>query len=189
MTNPQAEKEARMPENSLIGNIGNPFCNKCGKPFTYVGDVPRNGWQKGQAPYCECGECYEFNTFNAKKEPTMPDREKIGECIKLLEELPCEEPSMIPEVLVTYDMAIDAGDPEWEGQVYHKAEYHRCGGCRNCVLQQIALSILKHVQKHGMALEEGELADMLHTSDKPFIGKDAAIRLAKAIAERQQKGA
>lgn len=31
------------------------FCEKCGKPFTYVGDYPPNGWQKGFEPYCTCG--------------------------------------------------------------------------------------------------------------------------------------
>lgn len=31
-----------------------PDCKKCGKPFTYVGDIPPNGWQKGFEPYCTC---------------------------------------------------------------------------------------------------------------------------------------
>lgn len=30
------------------------FCNKCGKPYTYVGDVPLGGFPQGQTPWCEC---------------------------------------------------------------------------------------------------------------------------------------
>ena len=33
-----------------------PFCDKCGKPFVYVGDVPTGGFSKGSEPYCTC--CY-----------------------------------------------------------------------------------------------------------------------------------
>ena len=44
------------------------FCNKCGKPYTYVGDIPAGGFLKGQAPWCECGT-FEFNpaVFNTWK--------------------------------------------------------------------------------------------------------------------------
>lgn len=28
-------------------------CPKCGKPYTYVGDIPEGGFGKGNAPYCE----------------------------------------------------------------------------------------------------------------------------------------
>lgn len=48
-----------MPENkntsSWPNTTGDQFCQKCGKPFCYVGDVPEGGFEKGMAPYCECG--------------------------------------------------------------------------------------------------------------------------------------
>ena len=28
---------------------------KCGKPYTYVGDIPPEGFQIGLEPYCTCG--------------------------------------------------------------------------------------------------------------------------------------
>ncbi len=31
------------------------FCDKCGKPFIYVGDIPDGGWKVGHEPYCTCG--------------------------------------------------------------------------------------------------------------------------------------
>ena len=34
---------------------GSPFCPKCGKPYTYVGDVPEGGFPVGSEPYCCCG--------------------------------------------------------------------------------------------------------------------------------------
>jgi len=34
---------------------GSAYCNKCGKPFTYVGDIPNGGWAIGQEPFCTCG--------------------------------------------------------------------------------------------------------------------------------------
>ena len=34
---------------------GNSLCPKCGKPYTYVGDVPEGGFQVGDEPYCCCG--------------------------------------------------------------------------------------------------------------------------------------
>ena len=34
---------------------GSAYCDKCGKPFIYVGDVPLEGFPKGHAPWCECG--------------------------------------------------------------------------------------------------------------------------------------
>lgn len=40
-----------------IANTGTPntLCDKCGKPFTYVGDIPPEGFPVGSAPWCECG--------------------------------------------------------------------------------------------------------------------------------------
>ena len=38
-----------------MNGTSDPFCNKCGKPYTYVGDVPQGGYPQGQAPWCECG--------------------------------------------------------------------------------------------------------------------------------------
>ena len=32
----------------------NTNCEKCGKPFSYFGDVPEGGFLPGQAPWCEC---------------------------------------------------------------------------------------------------------------------------------------
>jgi len=32
----------------------NQFCDRCSKPFVYVGDVPKSGWEKGQEPFCTC---------------------------------------------------------------------------------------------------------------------------------------
>lgn len=34
----------------LIGNMGNLNCNKCGKPFTYIGDVIEGA----EKPFCTC---------------------------------------------------------------------------------------------------------------------------------------
>jgi hypothetical protein len=34
-------------------------CKKCGRPHTYVGDVPEGGFPKGQEPYCTCGDLEE----------------------------------------------------------------------------------------------------------------------------------
>jgi len=31
-------------------------CEKCGKPFVYVGDVPLGGFTKGLEPYCTCNQ-------------------------------------------------------------------------------------------------------------------------------------
>ena len=33
---------------------GNGRCEKCGKPFVYVGDVPDGGFMEGLEPYCTC---------------------------------------------------------------------------------------------------------------------------------------
>ena len=51
-------------------------CDKCGKPYIYVGDVPPYGFTKGQEPYCTCnqknydyakdGNDYNFNFFSNK---------------------------------------------------------------------------------------------------------------------------
>lgn len=35
-------------------NSGNGRCEKCGKPFVYVGDVPDGGFMEGLEPYCTC---------------------------------------------------------------------------------------------------------------------------------------
>jgi predicted amidophosphoribosyltransferase len=32
----------------------NGFCPDCGKPFSYVGDVPEGGFLPGTEPYCTC---------------------------------------------------------------------------------------------------------------------------------------
>jgi len=34
----------------------NGLCDKCGKPYIYVGDVPPGGFTKGLEPYCTCNE-------------------------------------------------------------------------------------------------------------------------------------
>lgn len=34
---------------------GSPFCNKCGKMFIYVGNVPQGGFPVGTEPWCTCG--------------------------------------------------------------------------------------------------------------------------------------
>ena len=31
-----------------------PYCNKCGKLYVYVGDVPEGGYPKGMEPWCTC---------------------------------------------------------------------------------------------------------------------------------------
>lgn len=36
-------------------NSGNGRCEKCCKPFVYVGDVPDGGFIEGTEPYCTCG--------------------------------------------------------------------------------------------------------------------------------------
>jgi len=33
----------------------NHICDKCGKPYCYVGDIPQGGWTPGFEPYCTCG--------------------------------------------------------------------------------------------------------------------------------------
>ena len=35
-------------------NYGNGRCDKCGKPFVYVGDIPYGGFIEGLEPYCTC---------------------------------------------------------------------------------------------------------------------------------------
>jgi ssDNA-binding Zn-finger/Zn-ribbon topoisomerase 1 len=35
--------------------LGNGLCEKCGKPFIYIGDTPYGGFIKGTEPYCTCG--------------------------------------------------------------------------------------------------------------------------------------
>ena len=35
-------------------NHSNVNCEKCGKPYIYVGDVPQGGFPIGQEPYCTC---------------------------------------------------------------------------------------------------------------------------------------
>ena len=42
----------------------NGLCNKCGKPYIYVGDVPSNGFTKGLEPYCTCNE----NNYNLNRD-------------------------------------------------------------------------------------------------------------------------
>lgn len=32
----------------------NTICNKCGKPFIYLGDIPYGGFIKDFEPYCTC---------------------------------------------------------------------------------------------------------------------------------------
>ena len=36
-------------------------CDKCGKPYIYVGDVPPGGFTKGLEPYCTC---HQINNTN-----------------------------------------------------------------------------------------------------------------------------
>jgi len=31
------------------------YCDICGKPYIYIGDVPLGGFPIGQEPYCTCG--------------------------------------------------------------------------------------------------------------------------------------
>ena len=31
------------------------YCELCGRPYTYVGDVPKGGFPKGMEPWCTCG--------------------------------------------------------------------------------------------------------------------------------------
>lgn len=45
----------------------NGLCNKCGKPYVYVGDVPPNGFMTGSEPYCTCNENkHIFKTYSDK---------------------------------------------------------------------------------------------------------------------------
>jgi len=32
------------------------ICPRCGKPYTYIGDIPTEGFPKGQEPWCTCGQ-------------------------------------------------------------------------------------------------------------------------------------
>ena len=40
--------------NEISSNIISDICHKCGKPFVYVGDVPKGGFPPGQEPWCTC---------------------------------------------------------------------------------------------------------------------------------------
>ena len=44
------------------GTTYNTFCQKCGKSFYYVGDIPQEGFTVGAEPYCTCGTiiCKEY---------------------------------------------------------------------------------------------------------------------------------
>jgi len=90
--------------------------------------------------------------------PTMPDREEIGECV---------------ETLIA-----------WQG---HLPESNRLYEA-----VQTSISILQHVQKHGLALSEEELKkemDSFISVGANNLGMMLTIehrdKLAKAIAERQ----
>ena len=92
---------------------------------------------------------------------TMPDREKIGEAIEWLE--------------TDGRNHISAKDFVERWDATHKT----------------ALAILKHVQLHGLALDEEELTDMLLRYFRPLIENGNLTEtlprcIAKAIAERQR---
>ena len=88
----------------------------------------------------------------------------IKKAVEVLGEQACRNPRITEEVLVTHDMAMDAGDPEWEGQVYHPEEIERCGSCEICMIQQILIPIVQDTIKNGKALSEEELFDVFrHT--------------------------
>jgi len=40
-------------------------CDKCGKPFIYIGDVPPGGFTKGLEPYCTCYQGNKINIHSA----------------------------------------------------------------------------------------------------------------------------
>ena len=42
----------------------NGSCNKCGKPYIYIGNIPYTGFIKGLEPYCTCNE----NNYNMNKD-------------------------------------------------------------------------------------------------------------------------
>lgn len=42
----------------------NGHCEKCGKPMSYIGDVPQGGFPKGSEPWCTCGgDAEEYRLF------------------------------------------------------------------------------------------------------------------------------
>ena len=59
----------------------------------------------------------------------------------------CDTPLCQPELLVTHDMAIDAGDRELEGTVFSEATYERCGGCPSCIKDQIVDDLLSELEQ------------------------------------------
>ena len=68
----------------------------------------------------------------------------LGEDIK---DADCSTPIISPREYVTHDMALDACEPEMEGQIYKEETAERCGGCIECVQAQANALWRKHLQE------------------------------------------
>ena len=64
-----------------------------------------------------------------------------------VEDKVCSTPIISPAEYVTHDMALDACEPEMEGQVYKGETAEQCGGCIECIQAQANAAWRKHLQE------------------------------------------
>jgi hypothetical protein len=69
--------------------------------------------------------------------------------IKWLEEKEtgkCDNPRISPKEYVSHEMALDACEPEMEGQIYKEETAERCGECLSCIKDQLITELIGEVR-------------------------------------------
>jgi len=83
--------------------------------------------------------------------PMTPD-----EVVKIISSLDidCTNPTTISQEIVTHEMALDAQDPQLEGQIIRDESYERCGACPNCMFNQVKAEIITDLQDYQKLREK-----------------------------------
>ena len=83
----------------------------------------------------------------AKKKIAQALTEIYSLLVSGVEDKVCSTPIISPAEYVTHDMALDACEPEMEGQVYKGETAEQCGGCIECIQAQANAAWRKHLQE------------------------------------------
>jgi hypothetical protein len=96
--------------------------------------------------------------------PMTPD-----EVVKIIQnlEIDCTNPTIISQEIATHEMALDAQDPQLEGQIIRDESYERCGACPNCMFNQVKAEIITDLQDYQKLRErvsEDKLTSLIATT-------------------------
>jgi len=58
----------------------------------------------------------------------------------------CDNPRISPKEYVSHEMALDACEPELEGQIYKEETAERCGECLSCIKDQLITELIGEVR-------------------------------------------